>query len=129
MLEACEQRGTRRSSLPPGGTLQQLATYDSPAGSGQPAANGHKASGEPSARDMVSSRSRRASPVSSREMVSLQLENSRPRTGLASVNGMEAPRAHALYNPVALSLALALALTLTFTLTASPSPRTGPLPS
>ena len=52
-------------------------------------------------------------------MVALQLEDSRPRTGLASVSGMEAPRAHTI--TLALTLALALVLALIFTLTLTPN--------
>ena len=69
ILTACERGNLQRS----GGTLQQLASYDSMASSRQLAANGNKAGGDPS----------------SREMVPLQPEEGRPRTGLASVTGMD----------------------------------------
>ena len=68
VLTACERATLQRS----GGTAQQLASFDK-ASSRQLAANGNKAGGDPS----------------SREMVPLRLEERNPRTKLASVSGME----------------------------------------
>ena len=75
VLKACERGSLQKA----GGTLQQLALYDrmvEEAGSNkQLAANGNKAGGD--------------SLSKSREMVPLQLEESKPHTGLASVSGLE----------------------------------------